>query len=377
LLNERGPTTFDVRAADEAPSFRARVTLGVEHVCSACHSSWCSQPCRHTHWVLHMIFGLPRESPIASQAGVSERELRALLNDRAQSGRAARAMPRAAAGAQPNLEDWLLSLSPQDAHLLISGPARLRPALARARAPLARRPLESDECCPICMEEMTDDAAAAARAGDELVWCKVSCGRSMHARCLAAWATHNIGPGLCVNCPLCRAAWPVGAAAARAERAEREAASNHERMDELLRGLAAAGARAGDESGDGRGDAQGVTLSSSALRWFERSSARDDRARETAPRGSGSSLPPILSHEHSRERAARASGRSASLPAGRGPAAAAVLYRPLVLNGGARLRAVESAASSAGAALDGRSSALLVRSSPIARLHRAPGFARS
>lgn len=277
LLVERGLTAFDVRAADEPPTFRARVSIGVEHRCSACRLS--PQPCRHTRWVLSKLFGVARHSPLLHRAGLTEAELGALLRARSQAQAASarggsRAQSRAGAGRQRALDgesvNWLLELSGEDAHLLMHAPARR----AAPRPRPTRRPLEEGETCPICFEEMADEQdGGGGEAGEEdgaLVWCKVSCGRSMHARCLAAWSVHNMNAdGASVQCPLCRAAWPIGAAAAQEEaRAQLESAQGV-RREGLLDGLAAVDARERAADAGTAGDAP-PPPSSAALRWFIR-----------------------------------------------------------------------------------------------------------
>lgn len=354
LLVERGPATFDVRAADEPPTFRARVSLGSECFCSACR--WRGQPCRHARWVLQKIFGVPLDSPLMSRTGLSARELDALLDarPRQQAVRADRLAPRAAGGPlRPESVQWLLALSGQDAHLLLSGAAAAKAGGKPAgRARPRRRALDADEVCAICMEEMTDDPAEAARTGGELVWCKVSCGRSTHARCLAAWATHNVQPGLAVRCPLCRAEWPCEPAGARAEEAERAREAEHARAAQLLGGLAALDARErAAREGGGIGDPGGVQsappASSPALRWFQRQQTEQSRSAGDGPQPAqprGAQLAP--------PRPDRGCGlrRVEHVLSARAPfAAAPPVHRPLALAGG-RMRAGGALGSGSAAA---------------------------
>ncbi|KAG8459384.1 hypothetical protein KFE25_013020 [Diacronema lutheri] len=432
LLVERGPTTFDVRAADEPPTFCARVTVGAEHACSACR--WREQPCRHTRWVLQKLFAVPRESALMARTGLSERELGALVSarPRQQAPRADRVVPRDARGGgapaalRAESVEWLLALSGEEAALLLSGPA----ARAPLGAPLAasrprRRPLDPDECCAICFERMGDDPVEAAQTGDELVWCKVSCGRSTHARCLAAWATHNVQPGLAASCPLCRAAWPVGQAASRADAAERDEAAEHERRARLLDGLGELAARevGAREVGARSDDDDGVDPpSSAALRWFHRQQlgerlqlrADADGARAPGARGActdgagaraaGAPLvfaraAPARAHSRLAERVRRpaelapalefapaAVGAQRAQPLGASPPGAR--YRPLVARPGAHARAGGSGDGAAAAAVSTALGAALPAHAAAGgaalprprggglplRFHRAPGF---
>ena len=66
-------------------------------------------------------------------------------------------------------------------------PALLPPATGRkaqqavasdAGGSVKRRPLDEEEPCPICYEDM------ASADPDALVWCKHGCGKNVHGKCM-------------------------------------------------------------------------------------------------------------------------------------------------------------------------------------------------
>jgi hypothetical protein len=51
-----------------------------------------------------------------------------------------------------------------------------------------------DDLCPICLDDLEN--------GDEIDFCKYSCGKSVHSECFEMWAKSK-GP----NCVFCRESW--------------------------------------------------------------------------------------------------------------------------------------------------------------------------
>lgn len=101
---------------------------------------------------------------------------------------------------------------------------RLAPASA---ALVPRRPLDRD-ACPICCEDLVE--------GPDLLWCRASCGNSVHRVCHDRWTAahlkrHNSLDTLA--CVYCRARWvppplpSVTAATAKRRRLEDKAHSDH------------------------------------------------------------------------------------------------------------------------------------------------------
>jgi hypothetical protein len=66
-----------------------------------------------------------------------------------------------------------------------------------------RKPIEGD--CPICFDEL------AADGGEDIVWCRATCGQNVHKECFEMWAaTKRQGKGgrqSEVTCPYCRSIW--------------------------------------------------------------------------------------------------------------------------------------------------------------------------
>ena len=50
-----------------------------------------------------------------------------------------------------------------------------------------RKPIDEDESCPICYEDLTAEEESEGR----LDWCRQGCGKSVHRHCLAIWAQHQ------------------------------------------------------------------------------------------------------------------------------------------------------------------------------------------
>jgi hypothetical protein len=70
-----------------------------------------------------------------------------------------------------------------------------------------RRPIEGD--CAICRDVLVEDGSPAASAGG-LVWCKSSCGQSVHQQCFDGWIRHCVANGRAATCVSCRACWRGG-----------------------------------------------------------------------------------------------------------------------------------------------------------------------
>lgn len=220
LLERLGPLSFRVcELGAGRASFHVR--LGEVHRCSCCSAPRCP----HIAWVLTSALRLPPAT--ARRSGLSHAELQRAL----EATPLPLARPRARS--RPPLDgesvSWLLGLSEYEAYLLT-----LPPPEDRAEHKSTRRPLAADESCPICMEEITEEDSS--RPG-VLVFCAKSCGRSLHAECLRAWAQHHVGE---LSCPMCRASWgelPPSVAEAEAEVAARR------RQMQLRKGLSAVAQR--------------------------------------------------------------------------------------------------------------------------------------
>lgn len=85
--------------------------------------------------------------------------------------------------------------------------AELESAKAGASQPGGQRPIEPDEDCPICFDELAPTAGAA---GEAISWC-TACGKSAHSACMQKWVRSKLAAGHEVTCPLCRAPFKDGA----------------------------------------------------------------------------------------------------------------------------------------------------------------------
>jgi hypothetical protein len=66
-----------------------------------------------------------------------------------------------------------------------------------------RRPVAGE--CAICCDDLAGDKAEAGEGG--LVWCKDSCGNSVHQECFDVWRTHCVAYSIHATCVSCRASW--------------------------------------------------------------------------------------------------------------------------------------------------------------------------
>ncbi|KAF2186408.1 hypothetical protein K469DRAFT_707069 [Zopfia rhizophila CBS 207.26] len=68
------------------------------------------------------------------------------------------------------------------------------------RTHASRRPLNEE--CTICLE-----GPMSRQSLSELVWCKRTCGRSIHSECFDTWMASQLALGREATCPMCRALW--------------------------------------------------------------------------------------------------------------------------------------------------------------------------
>ena len=115
-------------------------------------------------------FRVPRENPVIWQLGLIEREINEVLLGH------------------------LRKQSP--VHSSSSG--KKHPS---GKDTTIQRDIGLDDVCPICQDELLNSASQRA-----LTFCKYSCGKSVHLKCMKIWAEHQkstTGESI-VRCPLCR-----------------------------------------------------------------------------------------------------------------------------------------------------------------------------
>ena len=126
--------------------------------------------CIHILFVTVRVMRVPTGNPIVWQLSLIDRELDEVL-------RCAEAPTRFRAP---------LTLPPSD------------PAPGLAPGEVLRREVDEDETCPICYEDLLGVST------DDLVYCKWSCGRNIHGRCMRVWSDHQASLARDLSCPLCR-----------------------------------------------------------------------------------------------------------------------------------------------------------------------------
>eukprot|EP01051_Picozoa_sp_SAG22_P014515 SAG22_NODE_1771_length_3616_cov_7.362834_2_plen_727_part_01 len=167
VIHEPGPTSFVLRG--EESSRKYRVSVGEQHSCN------CGTPnelCEHVLFVLVRVFRMQIANPLVWQLGLTEREITELLRGR-------------------------------PAAMLTRPPPRQSAAQAAAvpEEGVPRKEMDDDELCPICYDTMSLE--------QDVTFCKRSCGKNVHTKCMKMWADNRISNGDGVTCPMCRSDWGV------------------------------------------------------------------------------------------------------------------------------------------------------------------------
>jgi E3 ubiquitin-protein ligase ZSWIM2 len=179
ILQEPGPTAFILKSNDsENQPFavkKFKVTLGSIQSCNCSTFMNKRELCIHILWVMTKIFQVPHDSEMIYQQSLIEREVQELIQ-------------RRAAKAKAKALESLAILSNSET-------ADEKPD----KKGLDPRPISSTDVCPICQELLLSPSAP-------LTHCRLSCGNSIHIRCMKVLMDHQIGSlGLQnVKCPLCR-----------------------------------------------------------------------------------------------------------------------------------------------------------------------------
>ena len=109
-------------------------------------------------------FRVPQENAVTFQRGLVEREINELLQG----------------------------------VLVKSAPLKATSSSENTQKTAPRKEILSDDVCPICQEELQTSKA-------RLTYCQLSCGQSMHLKCMKIWAEHQKSRGeRAIKCPLCR-----------------------------------------------------------------------------------------------------------------------------------------------------------------------------
>jgi hypothetical protein len=117
--------------------------------------------------------------------------------------------------------------SPVDPTILADAAVRSRYESMAGAPAKPQKPLEEGDICAICYEDL--------RGGEQLVYCKSGCGKSLHTACFKEWQNHARGGE--VNCVYCRAVWVSdGAKPASSSQEKREGYVNLQRYQSGMSG---------------------------------------------------------------------------------------------------------------------------------------------
>lgn len=116
--------------------------------------------------ILLKKFRVPRENPVIWQLGLIEREINEVLLG----------------------------------HLRKQSPVHSNPQQLSDKETV-QRDIGPDDICPICQDELLNSASQKT-----LTFCKYSCGKSVHLKCMKIWAEHQKSTNgeSVIRCPLCR-----------------------------------------------------------------------------------------------------------------------------------------------------------------------------
>ena len=155
--------------------------------------------CKHILFVFLRVLRLSRDNPLVWQTALLASEVHDILRD------APAMMSRAP----------LASAAVRSTYSQVSGVKSEGLSPAAETSGVVRKPFEGMPC-PICFEDMHEAAGSGACAkAEETVWCKATCGQSLHALCWRQYARHkesgaNWTPA---TCPYCRSPWQMLGAA--------------------------------------------------------------------------------------------------------------------------------------------------------------------
>ncbi|CUI12371.1 zinc finger protein, putative [Bodo saltans] len=177
LMQQPGPTSFVLK--DPSTNKKFKVSIGDAHQCS-CRGA-ASELCLHILFVLSRVFRVPADNPLVWQRSLLEAEVDQLI--RGHISKVNQRRRRQGGGNGP--QDPTAECGP-DGRLVVP-----------------RRPVEEDDTCPICCDDIHEDRA--------LVYCRFGCGNNIHSACFKQYATHNSTNPSPLLCPLCREQWgPLG-----------------------------------------------------------------------------------------------------------------------------------------------------------------------
>ena len=126
-----------------------KVQIGSSMKCS-CKAKG-DMPCLHLLFVLLKILRVPPENPFLWQASLLDHEIEQVLRGRFQASSSKR-----------------------------------KKETQTSKEGVQAKPIEPGDVCAICQEDLYDEAGEVLTSNGPLVFCKQSCGNSVHAKCMKA-----------------------------------------------------------------------------------------------------------------------------------------------------------------------------------------------
>ena len=77
----------------------------------------------------------------------------------------------------------------------------IKPTVLKSEEYAVQRSIDEDDYCPICFDDFNAEPVIFDDKMPEIVYCKASCGKSVHRDCMDVWLKHNS------TCVYCRAKW--------------------------------------------------------------------------------------------------------------------------------------------------------------------------
>ena len=192
LVSRKHPSPEDT--ADYRREFVVLGSIGNLYTVTISRQPDCTCPdfhkgnlCKHILFIFLKVLRVARNSPLIHQAALVARELDEIFQNAPKD-------PTAAVVANQQVRNKYTQMSGIKCDGVDESLEQTESKDQGDPGGIKQRPVEGE--CPICYEEM--------KATDSLVWCKGSCGNSLHKDCFNQWATTSKGSPTCVYC---RAHW--------------------------------------------------------------------------------------------------------------------------------------------------------------------------
>ena len=183
LLSQGGPLAFVLGTGLNGDKNCFKVALGTSHFCSCHKFKNEGNLCIHVLWVLLKVFHLSPSSPLLYQFSLVDREIEELLQ---------------------------MARKPKEKIILKTNDIVLDDEQVEDGDFVSRRDISSDDICAICQDELLDSKSSSSSSTSTtktclLMHCKLSCGNSIHSKCLKILIQHQKSLGKEeVKCPYCR-----------------------------------------------------------------------------------------------------------------------------------------------------------------------------